>query len=73
LAVFSHLLSISEISGYQRAMKIRKTALKLEGSSTVNTTDAAGPAVVNEDDVISFTPSGATGSAAGHFRVRIVS
>jgi hypothetical protein len=42
-------------------------------SSTVSTADAAVAAFVNEDDVISFTLSGATGSVTGHFRVRIVS
>jgi hypothetical protein len=42
-----------------------------EFSSTVNTTDAATLNGVTEDDVISLTPSGATGSATGSFAVVI--
>jgi len=40
-----------------------------EFSSTVSTTDALTVNGVTEDDVISLTPSGATGSATGTFTV----
>jgi hypothetical protein len=39
-----------------------------EFASTVNTTDLPNSGV-NEDDVISLTPSGATGSATGTFTI----
>jgi hypothetical protein len=42
-----------------------------EFSSTVSTTDALTLNGVTEDDVISLTPSGATGSATGTFTVVI--
>jgi hypothetical protein len=40
-----------------------------EFAATVNTTDALNANSVTEDDVISLTPSGATGSATGTFTV----
>jgi hypothetical protein len=39
-----------------------------EFSATTNSTDVAD---VNEDDVVSITPSGATGTAAGYFTLII--
>ena len=50
------------------ALSITGGSAGTEFSSTVNSTDTAD---VSEDDVISITPSGATGTAAGFFTVII--
>lgn len=50
------------------ALSITGGSAGTEFSSTVNSTDTAD---VSEDDVISFTPSGATGTSVGFFTVII--
>lgn len=50
------------------ALAITGGSAGTEFAASANSTDAAD---VNEDDVISLTPSGATGSAAGFFTIII--
>ena len=50
------------------ALSITGGSAGTEFSSTLNSTDVAD---VSEDDVISITPSGATGTATGYFTIII--